>query len=272
MLYQKLLPASTPYVVYITSKAGSFPMHKHYEIELIYSPKNSNLSLTIDQTDYIIKDESLSIVGSLVPHGTSKLDEDNDVMILELGPAFLKKHFSRLSDLDLSDPIINLKAQNEDALDLKRCLEEIYSLYKVGTTADELLILSNIYRICANLLKLKSEKDQKRNKNSYKKLEKALDHIHINYSGRITLEETATLVGYSKGNFCKAFKEATGMSFHAYLNNYRITNACYLLSDTDMAIGDIATTVGFTEFKTFCRVFKVIIGTTPSEFRQQRRN
>lgn len=271
MLYQKLLPASTPYVVYVSSKAGDFPLHKHYEIELIYSPKKSSLKLNLGENEYILNDDTLSIVGSLVPHGTSKLNEDADVMILELGPAFLKKHFSQFADLDLKDPIIDLKAKSEETEDLKKCLEEIYFQYKSGSVGNELLVVSDIYRICADLIKLKASKDQRKNKNSYKKLEKALDHIHINYSGKITLEETATLVGYSKGNFCRAFKEATGMSFHAYLNNYRITNSCYLLSDTDIAIGDIGATVGFTEFKTFCRVFKSVIGTTPSDFRRQQK-
>ena len=197
MLYQKLLPASAPYVIYVVSKSGAFPMHKHYEIELIYSPKNSNLKLTVGETDYIVDAETLSIVGSLVPHSTSKLDEDTDIMILELGPAFLKKHFSRLSNLDLRDPLINLKNQNEETKDLKNCLEEIYSAY-IGSATDELLIVSNIYRICANLVKLKSSEEQKKNRIIYKKLEKALDICMIT-------EKKLTITGRDDGCTCEDF-------------------------------------------------------------------
>ena len=267
MLYQKLLPASTPYVVYLSSNSSSFPLHKHYEIELIYTLPGCNVRLGIGDKEYPLHGGEVSVIGSLIPHSTDVADNNADIMVLELGPVFLKKHFRSLAEIDLSDPIINLNNTDETTQNLKKCLDEIYNLYKNKNKSEELLIISNIYRICADIIKLKSDKNASTTKKSYKKLERALDHIHINYSGKITLEDTAMLVGYSKGNFCKAFKEATGMSFHAYLNNYRITSSCYLLTDTDIPIGEIATAVGFSEFKTFCRVFKTIIGQTPSEFR-----
>ena len=48
MLYQKLLPATTPYVVYTLTSSATFPVHKHHEIELIYSPANTVPELTVD--------------------------------------------------------------------------------------------------------------------------------------------------------------------------------------------------------------------------------
>ena len=270
MLYQKLLPASTPYVVHLSSNSGSFPLHKHYEIELIYAQQGSSIKLNVGDKELTASNNELAVIGSLIPHSTDSLGKTVEILVLELGPVFLKKHFHTLADLDLSNPLIDLNKDDDVTRDLKCCLDEIYTLYKDKTRSEELLIISNIYRICADIIKLKSDINGCKMKKSYKKLERVLDHIHVNYSGKISLEETAALAGYSKGNFCKAFKETTGMSFHAYLNNYRVTNACYLLTDTDIAIGDIGSAVGFSEFKTFSRVFKAVTGQTPTEFRNSK--
>ena len=267
MLYQKLLPATNPYVVYTSTTSGGFPIHKHHEIELIYSPKDTELELTLGDEKHTVSGGEVAVVGTLTPHGTNVEADFCEIMVLELGPVFLKEHFQAMSDLDLSDPKINLSSDDEITKDLKRCLDEIYAMYRRKTKKDELLIIGNIYRICSHIIKLKSAEQASKSKKDAKKLKKALNYIHTNYASKITLDETANMVGYSKGNFCKAFKSATGLSFHAYLNNYRITNACYLLTNTEMSIGAIAESVGFPEFKTFCRVFRTTVGETPSEYR-----
>ena len=267
MLYQKLLPATNPYVVYTLTTSGRFPIHKHHEIELIYSPANTVLELTLGDEKHSVLGGEVAVVGTLTPHGTNIEGDMCEIMILELGPVFLKEHFQEMSDLDLSNPKIDLSSDDEITKDLKRCLDDIYAMYRNKTKKDELIIIGNIYRICSHIIKLKSANQASKPKKDAKKLKKALNYIHTNYANKITLDETAAMVGYSKGNFCKAFKSATGLSFHTYLNNYRITNACYLLTNTDLSIGAIAESVGFSEFKTFCRVFRTVVGKTPSEYR-----
>lgn len=267
MLYQKLLPATTPYVVYTLTSSATFPVHKHHEIELIYSPANTVLELTLDDKTHTVSGGEVAVVGTLTPHATNVEDKKCEIMILELGPVFLKEHFQAMSELDLSSPKIDLLADDETTQDLKRCLDDIYAMYLHKAKKDELLIIGNIYRVCSHIIKLKSASQGSKQKKDAKKLKKALNYIHTNYASKITLDETANMVGYSKGNFCKNFKSATGLSFHTYLNNYRITNACYLLTNTDMSIGAIAEAVGFPEFKTFCRVFRTVVGKTPSEYR-----
>lgn len=267
MLYQKLLPASSPYVVYTSTSSGSFPIHKHHEIELIYSPSDTVVELTLGNEKLTITGGELAVIGTLIPHGTNVDRDGCEIMVLELGPVFLKEHFQEMSDLNLTNPKIDLTSDDDTTCDLKRCLDEIYSMYRKKLKKDELLIIGNIYRICSDLIKLKSAEQTAKSKKDAKKLKKALNYIHTYYANKITLDETSTMVGYSKGNFCKAFKSATGLSFHAYLNNYRINNACYLLTNTEMSIGDIAESVGFPEFKTFCRVFRTIVGVTPSKYR-----
>ena len=78
----------------------------------------------------------------------------------------------------------------------------------------------------------------------------------------------ADLAGYGKSNFCKIFKAITGDTFHNVLNRHRIENAYMYLSETDMTVADIGSEVGFSDTKSFCRVFKSIIGSTAGEYRR----
>ena len=253
---------------YTLSNSMDFPIHKHHEIELIYSPSNTVLELTLDDEKYSVSGGEVAVVGTLTPHGINVEGDMCEIMVLELGPVFLKEHFEAMSDLDLSNPKIDLSLNDETTKDMKRCLDDIYGMYQDKTKKDELLIIGNIYRICSHIINLKSENQASKPKKDSKKLKKALNYIHTNYANKITLDEISNMVGYSKGNFCKAFKDATGLSFHTYLNNYRITNACYLLTNTEMSIGIIAEAVGFPEFKTFCRVFRTVVGITQGEYRK----
>ena len=53
------------------------------------------------------------------------------------------------------------------------------------------------------------------------------------------------------------------------LNRHRIRNSYDLLSSTSIQISAVAQAVGFTEVKTFCRVFREMSGVTPGEYRKR---
>ena len=138
----------------------------------------------------------------------------------------------------------------------------------------ELLIQGNLYKICGYLIEmmLKSEaRKEHRNKDLLKveSIDKALDLIYYRYPEQITVEDAGAISGYGKSNFCKIFKSITGDTFHNMLNKQRIEVACNLLSNTNMPVSEIALKVGLCEPKTFCRVFKSVMGVTPGIYRKQ---
>ena len=60
-----------------------------------------------------------------------------------------------------------------------------------------------------------------------------------------------------------------GMGFNDYVNSIRISNACRLLTESDMPIGEISETVGFNTVRTFNRAFVKHMGMSPREYRSQ---
>ena len=68
--------------------------------------------------------------------------------------------------------------------------------------------------------------------------------------------------------FCKQFRNATGMTFHRYLNYYRISEACRLLSNSKLPLSEVAEQSGFASQKNLSRLFRDIIGITPTQYQR----
>ena len=266
MFYQKILNETSPYVVSTSKGNGRFPLHRHYEIEMHYC-KSGTMTLTVGEKEYSICDGTLAVIGSMMPHSLISKSENTESVLIEIGPIFLKEMFGYFSSIDLSNPIIPLCDNNET----QKLIPLLDQLFENSGRNDPQSKLSNIgclWNICHIVSKVKGSESRFNILKRDRKIERILDYIHIHYTEQLKLDDIVSLMGYSKGNICKSFKEAVGTSFHTYLNNYRIHSSLYLLKNTDMPIGEIAENVGFTELKSFCRVFKSVIGITPGEFRK----
>ncbi len=95
----------------------------------------------------------------------------------------------------------------------------------------------------------------------------ALAYIKNNYQHKISLASVSEHIGLSSGYLCRIFKEETGGSINACINNLRMTKAGKLLKDSNSYIKEVAISVGFEDQLYFSRLFKRYYGMTPSEYR-----
>ena len=95
--------------------------------------------------------------------------------------------------------------------------------------------------------------------------------IEERYYETITLESICNQYHYSLSYASGRFKEETGNTFTAALQNRRIEEGCRLLLQTKQSVAQIAEQVGYHNVKFFHQVFKRVIGLTPKEFRRQHR-
>ncbi len=85
----------------------------------------------------------------------------------------------------------------------------------------------------------------------------------------LSLGQVAKAVNTSVFYFCKLFKKATGINFTDYLSRVRIEQARNLLLNPNLRVSEIAYEVGFQSLTHFNRVFKKVIGQSPTEYRSQ---
>lgn len=98
-------------------------------------------------------------------------------------------------------------------------------------------------------------------------LREIITYVTEHYTEKLSLEEVANQVGFSREYFCRFFKQHMGITFLRYLNEVRISHAGRLLTSTDMSISEVMTESGFTNQTIFNRLFKEIYGMTPRQAR-----
>lgn len=68
--------------------------------------------------------------------------------------------------------------------------------------------------------------------------------------------------------FSLLFKQYTGSNFVNYMQKLRLNEAKKLLETTDWRVNEIGRRVGFADEKRFLKVFKAIVGVSPTEYRR----
>ncbi len=96
----------------------------------------------------------------------------------------------------------------------------------------------------------------------------ALAYININYKDEnLKISDIASFSGVTQNHLCKLFKKETGKSTMENLIDIRLSKSALLLKNTEIPVGEIAYSVGFSDPKHFSQMFKRMYGTTPGEYR-----
>jgi two-component system response regulator YesN len=96
----------------------------------------------------------------------------------------------------------------------------------------------------------------------------AKQFIAENYYLDISLEDLAKREYMSSSYLSRAFSDIVGTSFTDYLKAVRVSRAQALLLSTDKGVAEIAAKVGYQDPNYFSRVFKLVTGKSPLQYRQ----
>ncbi|NIO41271.1 MAG: AraC family transcriptional regulator [Burkholderiales bacterium] len=100
----------------------------------------------------------------------------------------------------------------------------------------------------------------------YAKLAPALHFVQKNFRHKVRIADVAEQCSVSAFHFSHEFTETYSLSFQAFVLRYRIFEACKELRHPNVPVANVAYSVGFNDPSYFARVFKRIIGVTPSDF------
>ncbi len=96
---------------------------------------------------------------------------------------------------------------------------------------------------------------------------RAKQFIEDHYAEEISLGQVAAAVHTSLFYFCKIFKRHTGINFTEYVSRIRTEKAKSLLLNPNLRVSEIAYEIGFQSLTHFNRVFKKIVGESPTAYR-----
>ena len=84
----------------------------------------------------------------------------------------------------------------------------------------------------------------------------------------LSLESIAEAFGLSPYYVSRFFREQNHINLKDYIADLRIERAKELLIQTDMAVGDVVSAVGYQSASSFIRKFKAVTGMTPGQYRE----
>jgi AraC family transcriptional regulator len=102
-------------------------------------------------------------------------------------------------------------------------------------------------------------------------LRRAIERLRSDSDADVSLAALASDAGLSRFHFCRAFKESTGLSPHAWLRQYRLEQAMNMLRDTDAPVVSVAAALGYSSQTAFAAAFRKLTGETPSDWRRRMR-
>ncbi|MFO0553474.1 MAG: helix-turn-helix transcriptional regulator [Polyangiaceae bacterium] len=103
------------------------------------------------------------------------------------------------------------------------------------------------------------------------RLTRALEAMNQRLADRWTVASLAKIAGMSRAVFARRFLAELGAPPLKYLAERRIDAAARLLLETERALADIGTAVGYESEFAFSRAFRRVVGQPPGSFRRTTR-
>lgn len=263
--------------IWYNEQLENFPLHWHNSLEIILPVTDCYYVITNDTTHCIHAGEIYFIppgeLHSVYPPPYS--DGVRFVYLLDLSVIAHLKDFAGIQPL-LSAPFLLTRSSSPE---LYRDIFDLLMQMQIEYFRKNLYSEITVYALMMTMFvklgtdysnRLATADAQSGKQREYiKQFNDLLAYIDEHYMDTLTLEDTASLMGFSKFHFSRLFKDYTGYTFCDYLNYRRIKATEELLQRSDLPITEIAMQVGFSSISTFNRLFRVYKKCSPSEYRSK---
>ena len=239
--------------------------HIHREFEFLVMCEGSG-TVYIENEKYFLEEGEGVFINSEELHIGIKTDSKKAVFFAIV---FAPEAFGTFSTDAIVqkyvEPVIKNKIQPHKRLS-KSVVEKLCLLHHATSKLKIKSLLFDIWDECISTAENKTDMSKIK---SVEEVKKAMEYIRTNYSKDITLDNIADYVNMSKGYLCRLFKSVVHMTPFEYLIRVRTDEACEMLKNTNLSVGEIAGLCGFNSFSYFSKVFGERMECSPKEYRQK---
>ena len=233
-------------------------LHWHNAVELIYFV-SGGLEVSLSGNTFRPKAKDVIVINSSVVHSFAITNAPVNYYIIIANDDFFEANNLYSKN--------NFFQQHIKSEELSNLFEKIIKEYDKNDEFSNVSILSLLMSIFVNLRRnfvLENNSPLPLESNKVKMIRDTIEYIRENYTKKITVDEIAERLHFSKGYLSHTFKNVTGYSIIEFLNLVRCQNARMLLLEK-YSVSQAALSSGFTEFSYFTRVFKKTMGILPSD-------
>lgn len=255
-------------VLHITEDCAIYPYnrlstlhHLHASFEILW-PRRGEVRVLLDDGERIVRPGEILVLFPGIPHSYLH-GEGCSGTIFMFSNKLLFSPEEDWSDFQPVQPIIRLEAVDSD---VTHCLERLSCLAANGQVG-EAVARAYLSLIFVWLLPiLRPEKPAQPMPKDL--LYTAMQFMSQNLAQPLSLRSTAHALSVNTSYLSHLLNEKLHMGFREYLNALRIDRARRYLRVTSWSIEEISAACGFTNLRTFDRVFSERCGCTPRDFRK----
>ncbi|MCX0398248.1 AraC family transcriptional regulator [Clostridium perfringens] len=138
--------------------------------------------------------------------------------------------------------------------------------------SDDILLLKELYSLLYALIEEFPKPFEYKDKELHTYIQDSLNFINSNYMHSITVQEIADYVNLSRSYLYKMFIKNLGISPQRYLINLRMYKATLLLKGTKLPVGEVASSVGYSDSLLFSKTFSKHFSMSPLNYRNNQVN
>ena len=259
--------------IYDNVQYEEYPMHWHAPIEIVM-PVRSVYRIEYADTAATLNEGEILLLCPGVLHHYYACEGERYIIQAEVTSVLNLREIDSILTM-IQPGLIIRKAELPEVYDrIYELVVRIEQEYQRGESFFEASIYSMLIEIFVLIARSRASEaprfaeDDVRQKKYVEKFMSVCSYIYEHCTENLTLDDAASYSGFSKYHFTRLFKQFTGTTFYKYLNQKRITRAERSLSDMTLSVTDVAMSSGFTSMSAFIRMFKIMKGCTPSEFRR----
>ena len=260
---------------------GNFPLHWHELVEIAMVIQGE-LEILYGDSSLRCRAGDIVIINSGEIHGYRETGQDgrkgNEMFLFQFGLSLFDSTVADLRDTVSFKSILggnHLLVRDDGALGQQvwDLLIDISREFDAKGQGYKLAVRARLYDLVLALMRsARPESSRRRPSKTVKRRNQTLDtiyrFIHENFQEDLGLDDVAGVTNLSKFYLTRFFKEQTGQTVFQYIAHVRVGHAIGLLATTDLPITQIAFSSGFSNLKTFNRVFRQISSCSPSQYKK----
>ncbi|MFC4319894.1 GH39 family glycosyl hydrolase [Litchfieldia salsa] len=256
-----------------THTVERFPYHWHEDMEILFVLEG-RLEIRVGKESYELEVGDIFLInGSELHFINSRTDfGKTHILALQIDHRYLKKHnidteqkrfflYSRESEKVSVEVMNEIRHVLANMMDLVINKKNLYQLKVKMWLLELIVILIEHFEIPA--------KENNRQIDNDQRLLEILKYMNNHYmKSDLGLQDIADEFSLNSQYLSRYFKMKVGIPLKKKLDSMRLNKSLIALQTTDDTVTEVALKYGFPDSKAYYRVFKDVLGMTPSEYRE----
>ena len=254
-----------------------FPKHKHNYVEMVYMCRGSTTHIINDNEEIVLQEGDLLFLNQNVTQEILPAKQDDIAVNFIILPEFFNKSLSMIEQENILRDFLISTLSNESSfylhfstkniLPVQNLLENmIWTLFKDSTRTN--IINQTTMGLVFMNLSVFADSINKNQSDEYEQniVFNVLKYIETDYKNG-TLSEISEKLKKPTYYISRLLKKHTNKNFKELLQERRLQQASYLLSQTPLTIENIMEYIGYDNSSYFYHKFKDKYGLSPKKYR-----